>query len=311
MNQLAELQVFVRAVERGTFAGVAKEMGLTPSAISKMVMRLEGRLGVRLMNRTTRRIALTEEGERYFQRGRHLIEEFLLLEEEIAAASGRPCGLLRVTCGQTFGLRYLGPVLNAFQASYPELRLELCFTDRLVDLHAERVDVAVRTLRAQRDSSLMARKIADTHRVICASPAYLAAYGVPQAPEDLLSHRCILFQGPNNGTSRWPFRRADGLIKHVEVKGAVTVDNSEGVLRLALAGMGIIRMGELVVTEAIRQRQLVPLLVAQHEPERYSTWAVFHPKSQNIARVRVFLDFLIQRFGHAPWRVPLNEKGDS
>jgi DNA-binding transcriptional LysR family regulator len=300
MNALGEMQVFVCAIERGTFAGAAKQMGMTPSAISKIVTRLERRIGVRLANRNTRRIALTDEGTHYFQRGRDLIQAFQSLEEEVSASAGQPRGLLRVNCAAAFGLRQLAPVFADFHARYPDVSIELSLNDHIMDLHSERIDVAIRTMKAQRDSSLMVRKLAETRRVICASPAYIDAFGEPLTPEDLSRHQCILFWRENEAVDRWPFRRSDGGgIEHIDVTGKLASDNSECVLQMALAGAGIIRMDELVVSSAIRNRQLMPLLLDLHVSESLITWAVFHAGSQNIPRMRVFLDFIVKNFASA------------
>ena len=178
MDELAEMRVFVHAIERGTFAGAASVMGLTPSAVSKLIGRLEERLGVRLVNRTTRKLALTAEGETYFHSGRRLIEAVDGLEHEIAASTGHPRGLLRINTAVSFGVQHLAPALIEFQQRYPDVRVSASLTDRPVDLHAEQIDVAVR-VGAPSDSGLMSRKVGEVGQVICASPQYLAQFGVP------------------------------------------------------------------------------------------------------------------------------------
>src|SRR5262245_44003110 len=192
MDQLAEMRVFVRAVERGSFAGAADDLGLTPSAISKLIGRLEARLGVRLLNRTTRKLALTGEGETYFHSGRQLIESVDNLEQEVAASAGHPRGLLRIHTQVSFGVRHLAPALIEFQRRYPDVRIDMSLTDRVVDGLAEPRGGAVR-VGPLRDSTLMPRKITEVERVICASPQYLDEFGVPESPEDLARHRCIVF----------------------------------------------------------------------------------------------------------------------
>src|SRR5262245_58486793 len=192
MDPLAEMRVFVRAVERGSFAGAAEDLGLTPSAISKLIGRLEARLGVRLLNRTTRKLSLTGEGETYFHSGRQLIESVDNLEQEVAASAGHPRGLLRIHTQVSFGVRYLAPALIQFQRRYPDVRINMSLTDQLVDVLAEQIDVAVRA-GPLRDSTLMSRKITEIERVICASPQYLDEFGMPETPADLTRHRCIVF----------------------------------------------------------------------------------------------------------------------
>ena len=294
MDQLAEMRVFVHAIERGTFAGAASAMGLTPSAVSKLIGRLEERLGVRLVNRTTRKLALTAEGETYFHSGRRLLEAVDGLEHEIAASGGRPRGLLRINTAVSFGVQHLAPVLIEFQQRYPDVRVSVSLTDRPVDLHAERIDVAVR-VGAPSDVGLMSRKVGEVGRVICASPQYLAQFGVPESPAELARHRCIVFTAP--GRTRWAFKTAEGGVDYMEVSGIFASDNQECILQLALRGAGIARLADYMVARPIREGKLVPLLVDQHDPERTPAYAVFSSAVQNLPKVRAFLDFLLDRVG--------------
>ena len=294
MDQLAEMRVFVHAIERGTFAGAASAMGLTPSAVSKLIGRLEERLGVRLVNRTTRKLALTAEGETYFHSGRRLLEAVDGLEHEIAASGGRPRGLLRINTAVSFGVQHLAPVLIEFQQRYPDVRVSVSLTDRPVDLHAERVDVAVR-VGAPSDAGLMSRQVGEVGRVICASPQYLAQFGVPKSPAELARHRCIVFTAP--GRTRWAFKTAEGGVDYMEVSGVFASDNQECILQLALRGAGIARLADYMVARPIREGKLVSLLVDQHDPERTPAYAVFSSAVQNLPKVRAFLDFLLDRVG--------------
>ena len=299
MDQIAEMRVFVHAIERGTFAGAASAMGLTPSAVSKLIGRLEERLGVRLVNRTTRKLALTAEGETYFHSGRRLIEAVDGLEHEIAASSGHPRGLLRINTAVSFGVQHLAPALIEFQQRHPDVRISMSLTDRPVDLHAEQIDISVR-VGPPSDSSLASRKIGEVERVICASPRYLEQFGVPKSREDLAQHRCIVFTAP--GRSRWAFKAADGGVEHADVSGIFSSDSQECILQLALQGAGIARLADFMVARPIRDGKLVSLLVDQHHPERTPAYAVFPPGVQKMPKVRVFLDFLIERFGREPAR---------
>ena len=299
MDQLAEMRVFVRAVERGSFAAAADDLGLTPSAISKLIGRLEARLGVRLLNRTTRKLALTGEGETYFHSGRQLIESVDNLEQEVAASAGHPRGLLRIHTQVSFGVRHLAPALIEFQRRYPDVRIDMSLTDRMVDVLAEQIDVAVR-VGPLRDSTPMSRKITEVERVICASPKYLEKFGVPKTPEDLAKHRCIVFSA---GRPRWPFKADNGEVKPVQISSTFASDSLDCVLQLALQGAGIARLVDFMVGEPIRAGKLVPLLVDQHHPQRTPAFAVFPPGTQKIPKVRVFLDFMLERFGNDPWRL--------
>jgi len=297
MDQLAEMRVFVRAIERGTFAVAANDLGLTPSAVSKLILRLETRLGVRLVNRTTRKLALTAEGEAYFHSGRRLIEAIDGLEHEVAASAAHPRGLLRINTTVSFGVQHLAPALMEFQRRYPDVRVSISLTDNPVDLHAQRIDVAVR-VGPLTDASLMSRKVGEVGRVICASPQYLKKFGTPTSRDDLAQHRCIVFTAA--GRSRWAFRTANGGIEHVDVSGVFASNRQECVLQLALLGAGIARLADFMVAKPIRDGKLVPLLADQHHPERTPAYAVFPPGTQKVPKVRVFLDFLVERFRPQP-----------
>jgi len=300
MDQSSEMRAFVRAIDRGAFAGAAKDLRLTPSAISKIVTRLEHRLGVRLINRTTRRLSLTAEGEAYYQSARSILERIDHLEADVTASAGRPRGLLRVNTSLSFALHYLSAAIVEFQDRYPEVRVDLSVSDRMVDLLAENIDVALR-LGPLRDSSLMTRKIVDVDGIICASPGYLKKFGAPRSPADLAQHRCIVFSAPK--WDRWPFKTAAGGIEIVQVKSALKSDNLECILRFVLEGAGIARLGDFVVSDLIRQKLLVPLLTEHHHPQPTTGWAVFPPGTQKIPKVRAFLDFIVEHFGATPWRL--------
>jgi DNA-binding transcriptional LysR family regulator len=299
MDQLAEMRVFVRAIERGTFAAAASDQGLTPSAVSKLVRRLEMRLGVRLINRTTRKLSLTAEGETYFHSGRRLIEAVDGLEDEVASSATHPRGLLRINTEIWFGVQHLAPALIDFQQRYPDVRVSLSLTDRLVDLHAEQIDVSIR-LGPLSDSSLMSRKLAEVDRLICASPKYVEQFGTPQTPADLAHHRCIVFTAP--GHDRWPFKKAGGGLEHVKVSGAFASDSLECILQLALQGAGIARLADYMVARRVRSGELVRLLADQHHPERTPAFAVFPPGTQKVPKVRALLDYLIERSFGVPGR---------
>ena len=294
MDQLAEMRVFVRAIERGSFAGAAGDLGLTPSAVSKLIARLETRLGVRLVNRTTRKLSLTSEGETYFHSGQRLVEAMDGLEHEVAASAGHPRGLLRINTAVSFGVQHLAPALIEFQERYPDVRVSMSLTDRPVDMHAEQIDVAVR-IGPLDDSSLMSRKITEIERVICASPRYVERFGAPQSREELARHRCIVFSA--SGRVRWPFKTPDGGLEELQITGTFASDSLACMLQWALQGAGIARLPDFMVAAPIRSGMLVPLLADEHHPARTPAFAVFPPGTQKIPKVRAFLDFMVERFG--------------
>lgn len=305
MSIPTDMAAFVRAVELGGFSVAARELGLTPSAISKLVTRLEDRLGVRLLNRTTRRLALTPEGEAYFHRTQRILADIDEAENEVARFRAHPKGLIRINVGTAFGMHQLTPALPEFLARYPEVQVDLTVTDRVVDLIEEGADLGIR-LGALADSSLVARKICDLERVVCAAPAYLRKHGTPKKAEDLLRHNCLnISYAP--ALRRWPFETREG-VRHLEVTGSVSANTAESLLQLALLGVGVIRLSDAIVGAAIRDGRLTALLQDIHHAEPLPLHAVYPQGRHRSPRVAAMIDFLVERFGSAPWRAPARRK---
>ncbi|MBS0245578.1 MAG: LysR family transcriptional regulator [Proteobacteria bacterium] len=299
MDTTSDLRVFVRVMDRGNFSQAASDLGITPSAVSKLVSRLEDRLGVRLLERSTRRLALTPEGETFLARARQIVADIEEAEAEVARVRGAPRGKLSINSGTAFGLHQLTRALPEFLARYPEIEIELSITDRLVDLIEEQTDIAVRSGHIP-EGPFIQRKLADLERVICAAPSYLAQRGTPQTAADLKAHDCIVVAGP--GLSRWPFKTRSG-IDVVDVRPRVTTDSAEAALRMAIEGAGIIRLSDVIVGDPLQKGQLVPLLTAIHHVEPFPLAAVYPTGRNRLPRVAVFIEFLRERFGHAPWRI--------
>jgi DNA-binding transcriptional LysR family regulator len=298
-SSATEMAIFQRVAERGSFAGAAHDVGLSPSAVAKLINRLEARLGVRLINRTTRRLALTAEGEIYLERARDILAAIESAESEIASARFSPRGHLRVHTFPFLAVRHLVPVLPDFLSRYPQITFDFMVTNRVVDIIGENLDISLR-MGALNDSALVARKIIDLPRIVCASPDYLERHGRPEQPADLARHSCLtLSRNPESTT--WPFRIGKDLVQ-VDVKGPISADSTAMLLNLAIEGAGILRLSEHVVGEAIQKGQLEPLLLGIEDPERYPLWAVLPPGRQQAPKVRVFLDFLLERIGATPWR---------
>jgi DNA-binding transcriptional LysR family regulator len=303
MDAAGEMRAFVRVAEHQSFSGGAAALGLTPSAVSKLVSRLEERLGVRLLQRTTRRLALTSEGDLFLGRARRILADIEEAEAEVAKSRGAPRGRLRINTSNGFGVHQLAPALPEFLARYPDIEVELSITDRIVDLAADHADVTIRAGRIA-DVALTARKIAEFERTICAAPSYLARHGVPRTPADLARHVCILaaFQTP----SHWRFRTRDG-IEDLEITPRLTCDSGDVALRLALEGAGIVRLADVIVGGPIRSGRLVALLTDVHHAEPLPLSALYLAGRHRLPKVRVFLDFLVERFAGAPWRVDADE----
>lgn len=299
MDRSAEMTAFVRSVETGGFSAAAREMGLTPSALSKLVTRLEDRLGARLLQRTTRRLHLTPEGEAFYLRSRRILAEMDEAEAEVVDAGVHPQGLLRMHCGSAFGMHQLAPAVPRFLERYPQVELDITISDDPLAAVEEGVDLAIR-IGALDESSLVARRICSLERVICAAPSYLAQHGTPRTPDDLHQHNCLWITSLPV-LRRWPFDTDDG-VRVVPIDGNVVANNAETVLQLAVAGVGITRLTDVIVGDAIGRGDLVPILNDWHHVEPVPLYATY-PSGRHLSpRVRAMVDFLVERFGNAPWR---------
>lgn len=295
----AEMGAFVRAVELGGFSAAARESGLTPSALSKLVKRLEDRLDVRLLNRTTRKLSLTPEGDAYFVRCQRILAEIEEAEAEVARFRGRPRGLLRMSVGTAFGTHQLVPALPRFLERYPEITLELSVSDRRADIMEEGLDLAIR-IGALADSTLIARKICDLKRTICASPSYLERHGAPRRPEDLLQHNCLSVSSMPE-LRLWPFDAQDGP-RVIEISGSVGSDSADTLLQLAVMGVGIVRLVDIIVGAELAKGTLVPILTDMHHVEPTPMYAVYPHGRHRSPKVAAMMDFMLENFSHAPWR---------
>jgi DNA-binding transcriptional LysR family regulator len=300
MDSATEMRVFARAIDRGSFSAAGADLDLTPSAVSKLVTRIEDRLGVRLLFRTTRRLTLTPEGEIYLARARQILADIADAEEEVTRGRGRPRGTLRVSVGTAFAAHQLAPALPEFLAQYPEIQVELVVTDRVVDIAEEQADVAIRTGPVA-DTSLIVRKFADAERMVCASPGYLARVGAPQEVEDILRHD-VLLVSTVPGLSQWGFRMPDGSRRVIDVSPKVSSDDAETIFRLCVAGAGIARLLDMIFGEAVRDGRLIELLPDRHLSEPVPVQAVYPPGRHRLPKLTVFLDFLSKRFGTSPWK---------
>jgi DNA-binding transcriptional LysR family regulator len=300
MAHASDMVVFVRAAELGGFSNAARALGLTPSAVSKAVSRLEDRLGVRLLNRTTRSLTTTPEGATYLERSRRILADIDEAEQEITKFRRAPRGLLRLHVSVAFGLHHLPPVLPEFMQRYPEVQLDITVGDREPDLAEDGIDVAVRSGEVT-DQSLIARPICLMERVICAAPAYLKRHGVPGTPDDLAHHNCLLVSSQPELNS-WPFDTPQG-VRTVRVGGAITANNAETAVQLAILGLGVIRLGDILVGRPLRNKQLVPLLTDVHHVQPVPIHALYLPGRHRSPKVAAMVEFLLEHFSDPPWRV--------
>ncbi len=299
MDQLGAMGVFRRVVEAGSYSAAARALRISVASASKQVASLEERLGVRLLNRTTRRLALTEAGREYHARCCRILDEVAEAEARVAEREASVRGNLRVTAPITFGLLHLGPPLAAFARAWPDVRVELILSDKLVDLVEEGFDVALRMTARPLDSSLVAVKLARARRVLCAAPGYLKRAGRPRRPADLAEHRCLVNPATAAPTT-WLLRGPEGPLE-VEVRAALSINNSISLRDAALAELGLVLMPEFVIAEELRDGRLEAVLTT-YEPEPLQVYAL-HPHGRFVPRrVRLFIEALREHFAGARWR---------
>ena len=288
-----------RVAERGGFTAAAEDVGLTPSAVAKLVSRLEQRLGVRLLNRTTRRVTLTAEGERYVARARQILADIEDCETDVSAQATAPRGEIRVACATGVGFETMVAALPAFSVRYPDIHIEFSIASRRIDLVENQIDVAIR-LGALPDSSLVVRRLATFRRVLCAAPSYLERSPPIECPDDLLQHEC-LFSSIGANLGQWPFRDGEGT-RVIHVSSRYRFDDGLACYRASLAGVGIIRLSNEQAARALKDGRLVPVLELYHVPDAVQLNAVMPNGRQNSPKVRAFIEFLAESYEREGWR---------
>ncbi|MFL9918897.1 LysR family transcriptional regulator [Paraburkholderia fungorum] len=290
MNNLNAIPLFISVGESPNLTAAGERLGLTASAVSKAVTRLEEELGQRLIHRTTRKIRLTEEGLAFLERCRHILNEVAEAEAEVAHTRATPHGRLRVQMPIGFGRIVVAPALGEFTKRYPELVLDVEMSDRIVDIATEGKDAALH-IGEVRDSRVIARKLCALRFVTCASPEYLAKHGEPQIPEDLEQHRCLGYFIPQAGHYReWNFEREGERIA-MPVSGCLNVNNAESILDAAIAGAGIAHMATFVAAEAVRQGKL-KIVLRQFASVGPNVSVLYLPNKHMSPRIRALVDFL-------------------
>lgn len=291
-NRTGEMQVFLRVVETGSFSEAARQVRMTPSTVSKLIGRIEARLGVRLIERSTRRLALTAEGRAYYERSQAVLAEIEEIERELSQGVASITGTVRVSASVGFGMVAVEPLLPAFWAAHPEIVVDLSLSDEIVDLYMDRTDVAFRVGMLS-NSSLTAVKLGTAPRKIVAAPEYLRRHGTPRVIEDLAQHACL---GLNFRRSIpvWPLRDGGRVVKQ-GVTGPLLANNGETARRMALAGMGLARMGEFHIREDLRSGALVEVLSEAAAGDSEDVHALFLGGERVPRRLRAFLDFMVPR----------------
>jgi DNA-binding transcriptional LysR family regulator len=297
--------IFVRVVELGSFSAAARSMHIAKASVSRSVARLEEHLGVPLLQRTTRSLSLTEAGDALHARARAILEDVRAAEEEARSLGGSVRGTLRISAPVSFGAAYVAPLLPAFLAAHPGLRIELEVDDGFTDIVAGRFDVALRLANLP-DSSMRARRLAPSRRILTASPAYLERAGVPKRPEDLARHTCIVYRHQlGTPMDQWLFRKRGGETYAVRVGGPITMDNGEVGRALLLAGAGICLTPVGLVADELRSGKLIPVLQGQLAMDAF-VYALMPHKRSPPAKVRAFVEFLANAYRRVPWEEGLD-----
>ncbi|MFC7515410.1 LysR family transcriptional regulator [Herbaspirillum sp. GCM10030257] len=296
MDLFQSMKVFAKVAEIGSLSGAARALDMSNPSVTRHIGDLEAYLNARLFNRTTRRLSLTEAGSDYLERCRQLLQD--LEEATLAAGSSaaKPTGTLRISAPVSFAVNHLGRVLGEYGQRYPDVALDITLSDRMVDLVDEGFDLAIRISRI-RDSALVARQFASARSMVCASPSYLKKQGTPRVPEDLASHTCLSYSYQAT-RGEWHFSRK-GKTHIAKVKGTINANNGDLLREAAIAGMGIIVQPSFIVADALRSKTLVPLLT-DYDMASLPIYAVYPSRRHLSAKVRTFVDFLLERFGENP-----------
>lgn len=283
-----EIAIFVAVVESGSFSRAAEQLGQANSAVSRAVKKLESKLGVSLLNRTTRQLSLTEEGERYFRRMQGVLQEMAAAENELMEALHTPRGLLRIDAATPVILHYLMPLIKPFRERYPEITLSLVSSETFINLIERKVDVAIRA-GTLTDSSLRARPLFASYRKIIASPDYVERLGMPETVEDLKQHQCLGFTEPTS-LNIWPVSCCDGQLH--EVTSEISSNSGETLKQLCLSGNGIACLSDYMVDNEIARGEFIELMADKRLPVEMPFSAVYYSDRAVSTRIRAFIDFL-------------------
>ncbi|MEM5403239.1 MULTISPECIES: LysR family transcriptional regulator [Paraburkholderia] len=289
MDAFSDLNLFALVARNRNLAAAARELGVTPPAVSKRLAQLEQRLGVRLVNRTTRRLSLTQEGELYLANGSRILDQLSELEQLVTRSRGEPAGLLRVNASFGFGRAHVAPAVSAYVERFPSMKIQLQLTERPLSLQEEGFDLGIRFGEVP-DARINARLLLKNRRIVCASPAYLKQHGKPSAPHDLTRHACIVLRENDSAYGTWHFSRGKRT-ETVKVDGALSSNDGSTVLRWALDGRGIVVRSQWEIGEHIERDELVPLLTDWALPNA-DIHAIYLERNKLSAKLRSFVDFL-------------------
>lgn len=297
MDTIDGMRTFLAVVSEGSFSRAAERLNMSPQLVSKYVAQLESRLGARLINRSTRRLSITEVGQAYFERCGDVIADIDEMENAVGDATATARGTLRINAPMSFGTMHLSRAIADYQSEQPEVSVDLTLDDRVVDIVSEGYDMAIRIGRL-RESSLVARKLAPIRLVVCGAPDYLAKYGVPDTPQDLRDHECLRYT-LSSYSDRWRFKDGDKTLD-VPVTGKFSASNGDAIRLAAIAGRGVALQPTFIVGDDIREGHL-QLVLGDYEVEPMGLFAVYAHRKYLSGKVRTFVDFLRGYFGSPPY----------
>lgn len=296
-SELSDVAAFVCVVKTGSFTAAAERLNTSKSVISKYITRLEARLGVKLLARTTRRLTLTEIGRTFYEGAQQGLEAIDNAEEAVSFLQGKPRGTIKINAPLSFGALHIAPALAEFIHNYPEMQVDLRFEDRKIDMIKDGFDLTVRVTH-QLEGNLIARRIAPCHHVLVAAPSYLAKYRTPKEPEDLTAHNVITYQYQQSPWE-WEFTAAKSKPIRVTVNGSVQMNNSLAIREAVLAGVGISRMPTFAVGEDIKSGRLIQLL-PKYSLLEHSIYLVFPNRHHMAPKTRAFIDYMVKRMEGKP-----------
>lgn len=297
MDRIDAMRAFVTVVNEGTFTHAADRLSLSPQLVSKYVSQLEQHLAVRLLNRTTRRIHLTEAGTRYHQRAQQVLNDIDDMENQLDDLQAQAQGLLRISAPVSFAIRHMAPLLSKFQQAHPAVGIDLQLNDRKVDIVEEGFDIALR-IGHLKSSSLIAKRLAPVRLVLCASPAYLEQYGTPERPEELSDHRYLRYSYMDMDAGHALQKWLQGSDR--KDTGEMVSNNGDVLIEAAIAGAGIALQPTFIAGAAIREGKL-KVILPEHEPEPMALYAVYAHRQLLASKVRSFIDFIDGFFGEPPY----------
>ena len=301
MDKFQEMQAFVAVVDNGSFVGAAEALKSSKAAISRQVAELEKRLGVRLLNRTTRRLSMTDEGSLFYVRSTDLLNALDEAESELNTRAGEASGRLRISAPVTFGVTHLAPLWGTFMERHPKVSLDVSLSDRTVDLVEEGIDLAIRISRSPHPT-FIARKLASTRMVVCATPAYLERHGTPERPQDLATHQVVGYTYWSS-KDEWEFTASDGVVESVTTRPRLYANSGDTCVAVALRHQGIVMQPDFLVHEALRTGALKRLLPG-YDAVELGIFAVYTSRRHLPLKLRYLIDFMAESFKAPAWQSP-------